>query len=669
MSTMGMDSGTSAPAPGATPVGTRPSVVAGLAPSQRRDPIHASTPRFVQTPRAWGWWLVLMLLVGLGMRAGLSLRRGLSDDLVLFESWLRTISTHGLSGFFAESGANYPPLHLLTLRAQGWLLQLAGVDLTDASNSAMVRYWLRAPACLADVLIAVLLFVEGRRRFTGGVGLAAAALYFLNPVSLYTSAYWGQVDSIHTLFVLAGLIALGRSRSWLAGFFMGLALLQKFQSVAFAPLFLFDVYRWRRWTGLMGFIVGFGLAASVVLAPFLRAGTAATALERGYVGVLGQYPRLSINAYNLWHIGDHQLVGDRNPPRLLVRAAAAGAPSVADDAAWYLGLTWRRIGSVLFVLFTATVLSLYGRRHGVEDRSLAAGALGLCFFLFPTEMHERYAYPVIAVMALWAATQAWRERLFVLFSALLLLNLTGPLPVTDIAGDVGVAMLLVFAAALMVLSGRAAAMAPAPEGPGAPAFGVTVAPAAITANAPSTERSAAPPAPSRLVKVFQIATFFAWVAALNTACVLVYKAVTTPWPVERGAIYLSQLKPAEPPMQRYASPQADAEVEGGILHVADRYYLRGIGTHAPSTLVYAVPDGVSRFKAVAGVSRGFQGSVRLRMLVDQTTVMESPPITQDDLPVDIDLDVKGAKIIKLVTESLGSMTGDHVDWCDTKFLP
>lgn len=670
---------------GPVPVAPRPSVVAGLVPSVRRDEMPVPVPQVACPPRAWGWWLVLLLVVGLGMRAGLSLRRGMADDLELFEAWLRTISTGGLSNFFTESGANYPPLHLLTLRAQGWLLQLAGVDLADGSTSALIRYWLRAPACLADMLIAILLFVEGRRRIGGGAGLAAAALYYLNPVALYTSAYWGQVDSIHTLFILAGLIVVGRSRSWLAGGLTGLALLQKFQAVAFVPLLIFDVYRWRRWPGVLGFVAGLGLAASVVLAPYLYTNTATTALRRGYVDVLGQYPRLSINAYNLWHIGDHHLIGDRNPPRLLVRAAAGGEPSVAEDAVWYLGLTWRRIGSILFVLLTATVLSLYGRRFRDEDRYLAAGALGLCFFLFPTEMHERYAYPVIGVLVLWAVREAWRERLYVLFSALLLLNLTGPLPVTQIAGDIGVAVLIVFAAMLILLSAARGGFAPVTTGA---AVGVsTVTSTAAAATAPSAVRaepaagvrslpSAAFPSAtdsplpaSRLVKAFQVATFFAWVVVLNTTCVLVYKGATTPWPAERGAIYLSQLEPVEPPFQRYRSPQADAEVEGGILHVGDRYYLRGLGTHAPSRLVYAVPEGVGRFRAVAGVSRYFEGRVRIRVLLDQQPVFESPVLTEHDVPVSIDIDVRGAKRLTLITEPIGGMTGDHVDLCDARFLP
>ena len=71
------------------------------------------------------------------------------------------------------------------------------------------------------MLIAVLLFVEVRRLYTSRAGIVAAALYYLNPVSLYVGAYWGQVDSIHTLFLLMALVARENFRVLKSGRFCG----------------------------------------------------------------------------------------------------------------------------------------------------------------------------------------------------------------------------------------------------------------------------------------------------------------------------------------------------------------------------------------------------------------------------------------------------------------
>ncbi len=244
-------------------------------------------------------------------------------------------------------------------------------------------------------------------------------------------------------------------------------------------------------------------------------------------GVVGQYPRLSINAFNLWHIGNRQETGDTVPPGLLIRAASAGASRVEDDATWYLHLTWRRIGSLLFILTTAAVLSLYARRHTPDARALAAAGLGLAFFLFLTEMHERYAYPVIAILPIWAVTSAWRERVFVILCAMLLLNLAEAQPVDQIAGDIGAAKVILFVGLCAYLAfARDTTAGPSPAEP---------------APAP---RPVAPPEPSRLVGAFRGGTLIAWIAAAGIAGTLIQLGVTAPDLETEDALYLSDLEPA-----------------------------------------------------------------------------------------------------------------------------
>ena len=86
-----------------------------------------------------------------------------------------------------------------------------------------------------------------------------------------------------------------------------------------------------------------------------------------------------------------------------------------------------------------------------SDQNLAGGILwaagdlvGLAFFLLLTEMHERYAFPVLAVLPIWALGSAWRERAYLLLSAAMLLNLTVVQPVKEIAGEISGLHLVVF---------------------------------------------------------------------------------------------------------------------------------------------------------------------------------------------------------------------------------
>ncbi len=626
--------------PNATPVSDAPAGAPPVPPRHERSPDREGAGRY----RAVLWFL-LVLLVGTLCRTALSVRPGHLPDVDLFAAWMRGLVDHGLGEFYDHGGANYPPVYILVLRSLGWVLSHFNEQLSDA----FVRPWLRAPSCLADILIAFVLFIEVRRLYSSRAAVVAASLYFLNPVSLYISAYWGQVDSIHTLFLLGALVAVNRLRPGWAGFATGLALLQKLQSVAFVPLLIFDIYRWKRWRGVGLFLAGAVVAGALVMTPFMVRGSAPQALRHGY-GVVGQYPQLSINAFNLWHIGNRQKTGDTAPPGLLIRAAAAGASRVEDDATWYLHLTWRRIGSLLFILTTAAVLSLYARRHTPDARALAAAGLGLAFFLFLTEMHERYAYPVIAILPIWAVVSTWRERAFVILCAMLLLNLTLPQSVDQIAGDIGATKVILFVGLCAYLAFARDTTA----GPSPPKATVTPPPVA-------------PPEPSRLVRAFRGGTLIAWIAAVGIAGTLIWIGVTAPDLETEDALYLSDLEPAVA-RQGYGQLARDAEVEGGPIHVGEHYYLRGLGTHASATIVYEIPPGYRRFEAVVGVNRAFNGQAKVVVRLDNKTVSREEAFTRESDPLKLSIQLGQAKRLTLRVEPAGSNKGDHVDWADARLV-
>jgi Gpi18-like mannosyltransferase len=593
--------------------------------------------------RHGGWiGLVLVLAAGAAARMILSLRDGHLYDVDLFLRWMRSLNEHGLGGFYAaEPGCNYPPLYLLVLRGLGWLLDRWGPGLSDTS---WLRAWLRGPACLADGLIALLLYVECRRIWGRRAATAAAALFFLNPVALYNSAYWGQVDSIHSAFVLAALVALNRSRPGWSGAAIAVAVLQKLQAVAFVPLILLDAYRWKRWSGLGRCAAGALVAAVIVLGPFAGAGVLAPALRQGYVRVVGQYNKLSSYAFNVWQLGGRPDMPDGSVPLAVVRAAARGEVSVAEGAHWLLYLNWRRLGILFFALATAGILAVYSLRSGEPARALAAGLIGLAFFLFLTEMHERYAFPVLAVLPIWALGGAWRERAYLLLSAAMLLNLTDVQPVKEIAGEISGLHLVVFG--LFV---------------GALLLPLTSASGARTAGEDRAADSCPPPPASAVVAWFRRVTLACLAVFAVAAGVVAWWIAAAAPPAGDDVLYLSDVPPRIK-TQGYGSLGKDCSVEGGVIHLGDQYYLRGLGTHAPANVVYLIPPGYRTFRALAGVNRQFNGRVRVEVHLDGKPAFSSDPLTAADPPVDIRLPLEGARRLKLSVSPLEDKKGDHVDW-------
>ena len=143
--------------------------------------------------------------------------------------------------------------------------------------------------------------------------------------------------------------------------------------------------------------------------------------------------------------------------------------------------------------------------------------------------------------------------------------------------------------------------------------------------------------------------------------------MATPGLKTTDAIYLSDLEPTVS-VQGYGQLTRDAEVDGGPIHVGKRYYSRGVGTHAPATIVYDIPEDVRRFEAVVGVDRAFAGLVRISVKVDGEIAFRSKRLSNVDDPIEVSIALEGAKRLTLQVDAMGSKKNDHVDWADARFL-
>lgn len=102
----------------------------------------------------------------------------------------------------------------------------------------------RLAPILADVGIALLLFLSLRRSHPAGMALRGGLLYALNPIPVLVSAYHGQFDAIPALCILLALYWLSDS-SLLTGAWLGLGILVKSWPVLAFPSLLASAKGWR----------------------------------------------------------------------------------------------------------------------------------------------------------------------------------------------------------------------------------------------------------------------------------------------------------------------------------------------------------------------------------------------------------------------------------------
>ncbi len=134
---------------------------------------------------------------------------GFHNDIAAFEAWTLTLHQHGPWNFYAQTTfADYPPGYFLVLWVLGGIYGLLAnlhVISTADPNYLGLRVLVKLPAIAMDLVDAVLIFAIVRRYATELVALGAAALFALNPTTIYVSAYWGQIDSVAWGLVLLAL--------------------------------------------------------------------------------------------------------------------------------------------------------------------------------------------------------------------------------------------------------------------------------------------------------------------------------------------------------------------------------------------------------------------------------------------------------------------------------
>jgi hypothetical protein len=141
--------------------------------------------------------------------------------------------------------------------------------------------------------------------------------------------------------------------------------------------------------------------------------------------------------------------------------------------------------------------------------------------------------------------------------------------------------------------------------------------------------------------------------------------------------YLSDRKPAKyeylPWLDEKWSWSADGNVLGRDLRVGGSTWDKGISMHAHSLLTWNLDGGYKRFESRVGLDDqdGRKGRVRIKVLLDGKPINlpRKAPLSWSDGPIDVSIDVSGAKTLTLEVENAeeGPVQG-VVDWVDARLV-
>lgn len=333
--------------------------------------------------------------------AGLS--HGFDNDTACFAAWADRIFLLGPGRFYSpDFFADYPPGYLYLLYPAGALRSLLGIGYYSTAHLIL----LRLPAILCDLGCGLLLYREAGRRLPGGTEpLFLCAAYLFNPAVLLNSSVWGQADSVYTLLLLVLCLSLTRGR-WLSAYLsFALGLLVKPQMLIFSPVLFaafLDLIRSDTFSG-KALLKNLGQGLTAILCAVCAAlpfGLANVADQ--YLSTVRSYPYAAVNAWNFWGLLGMNWVSQDEP---------------------FLGIACRYYGWAAILAAVALVLYLSLRSpKDTEKYPLLAALLMAAVFLFSVRMHERYLFPVLALL-LSACTSKRSERLFLCYCGFSLLHL------------------------------------------------------------------------------------------------------------------------------------------------------------------------------------------------------------------------------------------------------
>lgn len=349
--------------------------------------------------------LIVILLIGLVIRfLGFALISQLpqNGDLLRYADWGRIAFLKGYDQTynkkaitFGGDSNNQPPgsIYPISLAYSGHLktvnvinkLYPTSIEKSDVINLTVLYFFMRLPSFTAEIILTILLFIYVRKNKGLHPHLAASLLY-LNPVLIYNSAFWGQMDAINNLFFIGAIMLLTSGKLVNSTIFLTLSTMIKLSILPLLPLYIVQFFKHHpspkviitSGVAVIGTVLLLTLPVSKKpiewLAEYLK-------LSSG-----GELQSITSEAFNFWYV---------------LFSFPLFSNTVPDEAALFLGTALSTYGYLLYIIFAVPLIIhvIRNRKNDPEKTFALLALLALISFIFLPKMHERYLFPFFPLLA------------------------------------------------------------------------------------------------------------------------------------------------------------------------------------------------------------------------------------------------------------------------------
>ncbi|OQB24762.1 MAG: putative dolichyl-phosphate-mannose--protein mannosyltransferase [Firmicutes bacterium ADurb.Bin182] len=347
---------------------------------------------------------------------------GHSTDIRCFSGWASAMAQTGPSGFYTSGiFADYPPGYMYFLWLAGELASVFKIAL----NSNTFNFILKLPAIAADLASAYLVYKIALKKMPESSAFILMLVMAFNPVAVFISGGWGQIDSLLTLLLVGCMLLFLNGKTVLAGAVYGLAILIKPQALMAGPLlalaYVLAVKDKKTTIIRTVFAVVSAFAVIILLSlPFFKGQEPLWLLDK-YFSTATSYPFASIEAFNF-----HSLFGGNWKP-------------VEETLLFFSHGTWGTIFIAASLIYTG-FLYIKSRKNNPYSLILTAAFLLTALFTLGQYMHERYLFPALSMILLSFIFYRDKRLFFALsiFSVTLLINTLSAFVIVDHAEARGI---------------------------------------------------------------------------------------------------------------------------------------------------------------------------------------------------------------------------------------
>lgn len=548
-------------------------------------------------------------------------------DIGFWKNWVTQLAATGFSNYQGD----YPPLW------SNWLYVVSRFYVyfqLPIENTILFKYLTQLPITIYHMLLTYLIYKMVNNSKSNIHFHAALILTAFNPAILFNGPIWGQIDVTPLIPLIAGILAgvSNRFQIFTMPLYL-LAMLTKFQMIAFAPVFGILFFRNIK-THLLSIFIGIPIFLIAFL-PNILAHNFIQSFSLPYIGSINMFSAATMGASNIWIL----ITGNLAPDNIILFGI--------DPNASYASLfSVRRFGMIVFSIvclfvFVKGIKKLAEKKFEQNQEVLASDMFfyalvcTVTFFTILPGMHERYLLPAsIIALAYYAASPTKMFYPITLgFISAFNLTMSHGIKTSSIWPSLSWIMIIVFCYCIFEFF-----------------FGKTWLSVVRTT----------------VQKATSIKSLSIWVLLASitiTTYVLYQQTKINHVPLAKNQLFLSKLTPTFA-SQDYGVLQYNLNVSGKPLSLGGKRYADGLGTHANSIINFALPEKAKEFTFMAGLDDAVDAAdVILSVWGDGNLLWQSPLIYRTESePSKITVNVTGMRELSLRVSGVNSISGDHVDW-------